>query len=98
DHTCTLLQTFRFRDTRHIILHFTTQNRQTVPLSFAHRQTTVNVGDTLFAPVAVSLGSNPLAPKASSENFIVLDGANGLSPRQKFNIFLVTNPSSHVSR
>lgn len=86
---CTVLQTFRFRDTRHAVLHFITENQGETPLAFDARKTTVNLGDTLFAPVAVSFGQSTLAPKRSAEHFIVLDGANGLSHRQEFNILLV---------
>jgi hypothetical protein len=96
-HDCTLLQTFRFRDTRHVLLHFVTRNQTENPMAFAHRQTTVRVGDTIFAPVAISLGSNPLSPKASAENFIILNGANGLSPRQKFDIDLVVEAQPATS-
>ncbi len=91
---CILLQTFRFRDTRHLILHFVTENRSTQAITFDVRKTMVSLGDTFFAPAAVSLGRNPLPPKASAENFIILDGSNGLSPRQLFDISLsATTPS-----
>lgn len=96
--SCYLLQTFRFRDTRHIILHFVTQNKVSQTLSFDQRRTTVSVADTLFAPVAVSLGRSSLEPSASAENFIVLNGDNGLSPFQKFNIFVPTYYSTAQSK
>ncbi|MDD2709087.1 MAG: hypothetical protein PHV34_13965 [Verrucomicrobiae bacterium] len=85
---CTILQTFRFRDTRHVVLHFLTQNRSKTPLAFDIRRITVSLGETLFNPIAASLGSPTLPPKRSSENFVVLDGSNGLSHRQDFEIFL----------
>lgn len=91
---CTLLQVFRFRDTRHLVLHFITENKTAEPLSFDHRQTTVSAGDAFFVPLAVSLGGTSLPPKASAENFIVLDGSNGLSPRNLFDILLVEQPTS----
>ncbi|MDD2709228.1 MAG: TrbG/VirB9 family P-type conjugative transfer protein [Verrucomicrobiae bacterium] len=84
---CTLLQTFRFRDTRHVILHFLTQNRAKTPLAFDVRHTTVSLGETLFNPIAISLGNSTLPPKRTSENFVILDGSNGLSHRQNFEIF-----------
>jgi hypothetical protein len=92
-HRCTLLQTFHFRGTRHIVLHFLMQNRTEAALTFDHRKTIVSIGETLFAPTAVSLGRTTLPPKASAESFIVLDGSNGLSPRQVFEILLPMAPS-----
>ena len=91
NHHCVLLQSFRFRDTRHILLHFITENNGEKPLTFDQRRTTVSIGDTLFAPIAVSLGKTTLEPHghgSSAENFLVLDGGSGLSPHQKFNILL----------
>ncbi len=88
-HSCVLLQSFRFRETRHLVLHFVTENKSTAPLTFDTRQTTAGAGETFFAPLAVSLGNNPIAPNGRSENFLVLDASNGFSPRQKFNIQLV---------
>lgn len=90
NHRCTLLQTFRFRDTRHVILHFITENRTGKPVSFDHRHAAVRLNDTFFVPMAVSLGKATLQPKASAENFIILDGSNGLSHRQPFEILLMT--------
>ena len=87
-HACTLLQSFRFRDTRHVVLHFLTENRQETSLEFDSRHSLVRVGEVFFAPLAVSLGRNPLPPKGTSENFLVLDGSAGLSPRQAFEILL----------
>lgn len=91
---CTLLQAFRFRDTRHLVLHFVTENRSQASITFDHRKTTVSLGETAFVPTAVSLGKSTLAPKSSAENFIILDGTSGLSHRQKFNIMLVESPSA----
>jgi hypothetical protein len=85
---CALLQSFRFPDTRHVVLHFITENKTELPITFDRRKTVVNIGDTFFAPIAVSLGNATLQPKRSSENFIILDGSNGLSPHQHFNIIL----------
>lgn len=93
-YACTLLQSFRFRDTRHLVLHFLMENRGDEPLTFDHRRALVRVGETFFAPLAVSLGRNPLPPQAMSENFLFLDGSTGLSPRQAFEILLTaTEPS-----
>lgn len=93
-YSCNLLQTFRFRDTRHLILHFVTENKSEVPISFDQCRTIINIGDTLFTPMAVSLGKISLQPKGSAENFIVLDGSNGLSHRQEFNIMLAETVSN----
>ncbi len=87
-HACSLLQSFRFRDSRHIVLHFILKNKLAMPLFFETRKTTVSVAETLFAPLAVSLGQNPILPGGSSENFIILDGSQGLSPRNAFSILL----------
>ncbi len=95
-HSCILLQTFRFRDSRHLLLHFVTKNHDFAPISFDTRQATVAVGETFFAPLAVSLGNNPMNPNSQSENFIVLDGSNGLSPRQKFDIHLIETSTPPV--
>jgi len=99
---CTLLQVFRFRNSRHLVLHFITENKTSSPVAFDHRRTTVTVGDTIFAPMAVSLGKNTLPPQSSAENFVVLDGQNGLSPRNNFNILLVettiTTATTHETR
>ena len=92
-HACTLLQSFRFRDTHHLVLHFLMENRGDEPLTFDPRRTLVRVGETFFAPLAVSLGQNPLPAKGMSENFLLLDGSTGLSPRQAFEILLPANPS-----
>lgn len=86
-----LLQTFRFLDTRDVLLHFTAKNisKQTVFLSIG--ETTVFLQHTIFAPKAVSLGSTQIPPGRSTENFVVLDGSLGLNPNQPFEINLSTN-------
>ncbi len=94
NHSCTLLQSFRFRESRHVLLHFITENKSASPVSFDPRRTTVRIGETLFSPMAVSLGRTTLPPKGSAENFIILDGSNGLSPQQKFEILLVETTDS----
>ena len=91
NHHCVLLQSFRFRDTRHILLHFITENKGDTRITFDQRRTTVSIGITIFTPIAVSLGKTTLERRghgSSAENFLVLDGDNGLSPHQKFNILL----------
>jgi hypothetical protein len=96
-HSITFLQTFRFRDSRHVLLHFLTVNRTEAAVSFAPRKTIVRLGDTFFAPVAVSLGRTTLPPGRSAENFVILDGASGLSHRQEFEIFLPATSSPILS-
>ena len=88
-HRITLLETFRFRDSRHLVLHFIVENKSDTAISFDHRKIVVALGQTLLSPVAVSLGCANLYPGRRSENFIVLDGSNGLSHRQIFKILLV---------
>jgi hypothetical protein len=87
-HALALLQSFRFRDSRHVVLHFITENRTDLPVPFDHRKTVVRLGDTFLVPIAVSLGKATLSPNRSAENFVVLDGSNGLSHRQAFEILL----------
>lgn len=98
NHHCVLLHSFRFRDTRHIILHFITENKGDNRITFDQRRTVVSIGDTLFAPIAVSLGKTTLECRghgSSAENFLILDGDSGLSPRQKFNILLPEIPNTN---
>ncbi len=86
-----LLQTFRFLDTRDILLHFTIKNISKEALNISSRETTVSLQKTIFAPKAVSLGATEIPPGRSTENFIVLDGTLGLNPNQPFEINLSTH-------
>lgn len=93
-HSCTLLQTFRFKDARHVLLHFITENTSDKPIHFDCRRTLVLAGDTVFVPLSVSLGKNTLNPKSSVESFIVLNGGSGLRLTNSFKVVLFETEGS----
>ncbi len=90
-----LLQTFRFLDTRDVLLHFTIKNISKETVRLSSRETTVSLQKTIFAPKSVSLGATQIPPGRSTENFIILDGTLGLNPNQPFEINLSTHHETH---
>jgi hypothetical protein len=82
------LQAFRFQETGHVLLHFLTENTGKEFIAIDHRKTVVTVGEVPFIPISVSLGKQVLRPGASAQNFLVLNGGNGLSLKNDFKIHL----------